>query len=181
MHLAQSWIFESMNIKAFKVTFTREKIKLQNYRSFWEGLPKMAKVLPGKRPLKSWAMRSLSECLRSVRWTWAICWGALKDGCWQSLEIQLRSTDSALFIQTVPEVTAAPYQREKGQLPVLASAQLTVTQKSLQASAGAGVFLQDAPHLSGIGRCRWQRSLMKSTEFNQTFAVAFFSKLDGTH
>lgn len=128
MHLAQSWRFESVNMRAFKVTFPREKIKLGNYRSFWEGLPTVAKVLLGKRPLKSWAMRSLSECLRAVRWMWGICWGALKDSCWQSLEIQLKSTDLALFIQIIPVINAAPYQPEKSQLPVLASAQLAVTE-----------------------------------------------------
>ena len=50
----------------------------------------------------------------------------------------------------MPEVTAAPYQREKGQLPVLASATLYALQKSPGASASAGVFLCDAHHQLGM-------------------------------
>lgn len=72
----------------------------------------------------------------------------------ESLESQVKSADLALFIQIMPEISAAPYQPEKGQLPVLASTQLTVTQKSLGVSAGTEGFLCDEHHLSGKGHCK---------------------------
>lgn len=59
----------------------------------------------------------------------------------------------------MPEITAAPYQREKGQLRVLASTVLNALQKSPGASASAGVFLCDAHHQLRIWQCRSRKVL----------------------
>lgn len=94
----------------------------------------------------------------------------------ESLEIQLKSTEAALFIQTMAEIGAAPYQCEKSQFPVLASAQLTVTQKSQGASAGTGVLLHDAHHLAGREHCGSAKVFNEINRICSGFCCGFFQQ-----
>lgn len=177
MQSAQSCRFESMNIRAFKVIFTREKMKLWNYRSFWEGLPETAKVLLGQEAPEKLSNEILKLMSKSCHVDVSNMLRSLdRLLLTESLESQLKSTDLTLFIQTMPEISAAPYQHEKGQLPVLASAQLTVTQKSLGASAGTGIFLCDAHHLPGTEHCRSAKVFNEINRIYSDFCCGFFQQ-----
>lgn len=151
------------------------KLRVLLKRSSQNGQGPVGKEAPEKlsNEILKWMSKSchvdVSNMLRSLE-RWLLT---------ESLESQLKSTDLALFIQTMPEISAAPYQCEKGQLPVLASADSdTQIPGGFCRHRRLPVWCPSPLRNRTAGR---QRSLIKSTEFIQTFAVAFFSKVDGIH
>lgn len=78
------------------------------------------------------------------------------------------------------EITAAPQQCEKGQLPVLASASPRVLHKSPGASASA-VFLCDAHHQWGTWHCRSGKVLNEISNQLDVTRFLLFSGSPGQH